>query len=201
MLAFSADVSFWRKQKSLEGLSVRTILTNVLTQSIILLYLFDNETSWMILISSTLGLAIEAWKVTRAVDFEVDIAGGFPFVKFKSKQTSKLVKRTQKYDQIAFKFLSIAVVPLLMGYTVYSVFYMEHKSWYSFVLGTLVGFVYAFGFISMTPQLYINYKLKSVAHVSYLSGRSGMTLKSFLTLFLYADASSNPHIQGPQYCR
>ena len=35
------------------------------------------------------------------------------------------------------------------------------------VLGSLVGAVYTFGFIMMTPQLYINYKLKSVAHMPW----------------------------------
>jgi len=43
----------------------------------------------------------------------------------------------------------------------------EHKSWYSWILGSLVGSVYTFGFISMTPQLFINYKLKSVAHLPW----------------------------------
>lgn len=164
-LAFKNDIQFWRKKKSLEGLSTRTIVTNVLFQSIILLYLFDNETSWMILISSTIGLVIECWKVTRAVDFKVTWNGPLPQISISSKQTSKAVKKTEKYDQIAFKYLSIAIIPLLIGYTIYSVFYLEHKSWWSFILGTLVGFVYAFGFVSMTPQLYINYKLKSVAHM------------------------------------
>lgn len=45
--------------------------------------------------------------------------------------------------------------------------YEKHKSWYSFVVGTAVGFVYTFGFIGMTPQLFINYKLKSVAHMPW----------------------------------
>ena len=31
----------------------------------------------------------------------------------------------------------------------------------------MVGFIYAFGFILMTPQLFINYKLKSVAHLPW----------------------------------
>lgn len=57
--------------------------------------------------------------------------------------------------------------PCFLGYTIYSVLYEEHKGWYSFVISTLVGFVYAFGFISMTPQLFINYKLKSVAHMPW----------------------------------
>ena len=34
-------------------------------------------------------------------------------------------------------------------------------------MNTLVGAVYLFGFITMCPQLYINYKLKSVAHLPW----------------------------------
>lgn len=50
---------------------------------------------------------------------------------------------------------------------IYSLIYQEHKGWYSFILSTLVGFIYMFGFIMMTPQLFINYKLKSVAHIPW----------------------------------
>jgi len=57
--------------------------------------------------------------------------------------------------------------PLLVGYAIYSLIYQEHKGWYSFVISTLTQFVYAFGFIMMTPQLFINYKLKSVAHMPW----------------------------------
>ncbi len=66
---------------------------------------------------------------------------------------------------MAFNYLSYILFPLVICYTIYSVVYEKHKSWYSFIIGTLVGFVYTFGFISMTPQLFINYKLKSVAHM------------------------------------
>ena len=72
--------------------------------------------------------------------------------------------------------------------------YNEHKGWYSFVLGSCYGFLLTFGFIMMTPQvllptltigmssseklsleyavksfmqLFINYKLKSVAHLPW----------------------------------
>lgn len=38
---------------------------------------------------------------------------------------------------------------------------------YSWLLSTLVGAVYTFGFILMCPQLYLNYKLKSVAHLPW----------------------------------
>ena len=44
-----------------------------LVQLVILLYLLDNNenTSWMILAGQGMGLAIEAWKITKAVDIKV----------------------------------------------------------------------------------------------------------------------------------
>ena len=49
------------------------------------------------------------------------------------------------------KYLSYALYPLIAIYTVYSAYYNKHKSWYSFVLNTLVGAIYVYGFILMTP--------------------------------------------------
>ncbi|KNC96940.1 uncharacterized protein SPPG_07763 [Spizellomyces punctatus DAOM BR117] len=165
-LAFKNDIQFWQKRKNMEGLSFRTIVLNVFFQTVIFLYLLDNETSWMVVISSGVGLLIEAWKIQKTVI--VRRKDTFPFVEFIDRvKPSKLVSKTQEYDELAFKYLSYALYPCLAGYAVYSLLYQEHKSWYSYVLGTLVGFVYAFGFITMTPQLFINYKLKSVAHMPW----------------------------------
>jgi hypothetical protein len=50
----------------------------------------------------------------------------------------------------------IQLVPLHRG--VYSLIYDPQRSWRSWVLRTLANGVYMFGFIAMTPQLYINYK-------------------------------------------
>ena len=46
-------------------MEILQIVTNVVVQIIILLYLIDNneQTSWMILASSGIGVLIEAWKV------------------------------------------------------------------------------------------------------------------------------------------
>lgn len=45
--------------------NVGQIVTNVVVQIIILLYLIDNneQTSWMILMGSGMGVLVEAWKV------------------------------------------------------------------------------------------------------------------------------------------
>jgi len=80
---------------------------------------------------------------------------------------------------VAFKYLYMIAVPLLIAYAVYSLVYDTHKSWYSFIITTLVGSVYAYGFLMMVPSLYINYRLKSVAHMP----AKAMTYK-FLNTFI-----------------
>lgn len=42
-------------------------------------------------------------------------------------------------------------------------------SWYSWTINSMVNGVYAFGFLFMLPQLFINYKLKSVAALPWRS--------------------------------
>lgn len=100
--------------------------------------------------------------------------------------------------------MGIVAVPLLAAYAAYSLIYDTHKSWYSFIITTLVGSVYAYGFLMMVcsifpacpsyspllqptltfstsqvPSLYINYRLQSVAHMP----ARAMTYK-FLNTFI-----------------
>mmetsp|Transcript_14208 Transcript_14208/g.36784 ORF Transcript_14208/g.36784 Transcript_14208/m.36784 type:complete len:173 (-) Transcript_14208:57-575(-) len=42
-----------------------------------------------------------------------------------------------------------------------------HRSWWSWLVGAAAKCVYLFGFVGMTPQLFVNYKLKSVAHLPW----------------------------------
>ncbi|KAI8583931.1 hypothetical protein K450DRAFT_220664 [Umbelopsis ramanniana AG] len=172
-LAFKSDISFWRQKQDSAGVSVRTIVVNIFFQIVIFLYLMDNnqETSWMILIGQGFGLLIEVWKVFKALKYEVYRIPGsmIPRIRLQAdaQEISEQESETKKYDEMAYRYLSWIAYPLLAGYALYSLYYDEHKSWYSYVLKTLVGFVYMFGFITMTPQLFINYKLKSIAHMPW----------------------------------
>ncbi|KAI1809411.1 cleft lip and palate transmembrane 1 [Poronia punctata] len=171
-LAFGSDIAHYRKKKDNVGISVRSILANVFMQSVIFLYLVDNSqnTSWMILGSQGIGIIIELWKITTVVDVRMRPAPPGSLVPYRvifedKHKLSETEEKTKEYDQIAFKYMYIAGVPLLIGYAIYSLYYESHKSWYSFVITTLVGSVYAYGFLMMVPSLYINYRLKSVAHM------------------------------------
>ncbi|EGO02122.1 hypothetical protein SERLA73DRAFT_120762 [Serpula lacrymans var. lacrymans S7.3] len=169
MLAFKSDVSHWRHKNELVGVS---IVTNVFVQAIVLLYLIDNntDTSWMILFGSGMGVLVEAWKITKAVDITIISAPPGSLLPYQFDIKDKHVlsedeKKTQEYDKLAFRYVSYFAIPLLAAYTVYSLLYETHRGWYSFVISTLTSFVYMFGFAQLIPQLIINYKLKSVAHM------------------------------------
>lgn len=182
LLAFKNDIQFWNNRKSLEGLSVRSVFFGVFQSLIVLLYVLDNETNFMIRVSCFVGLGIEVWKIQKVVDFKLNkedrIFGILPRLTFSDKG-SYVDSSTKVYDNLAFKYLSWLCFPLLLCFGVYSVYYNEHKGWYSFVLNMLYGFLLTFGFIMMTPQLFINYKLKSVAHLPWRM----MTYK-FLNTFI-----------------
>ncbi|KAL1960030.1 hypothetical protein VTO42DRAFT_202 [Malbranchea cinnamomea] len=174
-LAFKNDIAHWRKKKDAVGTSLRSILGNIFMQTVIFLYLLDNSegTSWMVLAGQGFGIVLEAWKITKTVNVRIRRPSSgsrlsfLPFhIVFEDKhQLSETEKKTKEYDEIAFKYLYIVAVPLLIGYAIYSLVYEEHKSWYSYIIETLVGSVYAYGFLMMVPSLYINYRLKSVAHM------------------------------------
>lgn len=162
LLAFKNDIQFWKNRNSLEGLSVRSVFFSVFQSLIILLYVLDNDTNTLVRISCLVGLGIEVWKIKKVVDIKFENG----WIYFKDKG-SYVHSSTKVYDELAFKYLSWVCFPLLAAYTVYALLYLEHKGWYSFVLGILYGYLLTFGFIMMTPQLFINYKLKSVAHLPW----------------------------------
>ncbi len=52
---------------------------------------------------------------------------------------------TNAHDEQAFRYLGMALAPLFLCYTVYSLLYKDHAGWYSFAISTLAGGVYTFG--------------------------------------------------------
>ncbi|KAK8814234.1 hypothetical protein WA158_008096 [Blastocystis sp. Blastoise] len=177
-LAFKNDIQFWRSRNNMEGLSVRTIFMNCFVNLIVLLYLLNNETSFTIILSNFAGLLIELWKVTKAVNIRFYFKGNKPVLRITDK-ASYGSSKTKEYDQIAMKHLMMILYPLVAGYAIYSLVYETHKNWYSWILTSLTNFVYLFGFISMTPQLFINYKLHSVAHIP-MNAMIYKTLNTFI---------------------
>ncbi|XP_017871778.1 PREDICTED: cleft lip and palate transmembrane protein 1-like protein [Drosophila arizonae] len=165
-LSFKNDVAFWRKKQSYEGLSTRTTLWRAFSQFVIFLYLLDEQTSYLVLIPVGLGTLIELWKCKKILRLH------FTFTSFITRKLQEAEQpepgqlaeqQTQQFDREGMRYLSYLLYPLCLGGAVYSLLYQPHRSWYSWTLNSLVNGVYAFGFLFMLPQLFVNYKLKSVA--------------------------------------
>ncbi|XP_022214977.2 cleft lip and palate transmembrane protein 1-like protein [Drosophila obscura] len=173
-LSFKNDVSFWRQKQSYEGLSTRTTLWRAFSQFVIFLYLLDENTSYLVIVPVGLGTLIELWKSKKILRLELSFSG---FVRRKlEKQTDDeqpngqlAEQQTDQFDRQGMRYLSYLLYPLCLGGAVYSLLYQPHRSWYSWTLNSMVNGVYAFGFLFMLPQLFVNYKLKSVAALPWRS--------------------------------
>lgn len=137
-----------KDSSNVQGLSVKSLYADVGMQFVILLYLLDNDTSVMILMSNALSIVLLVWKITRISD--IYLVDRFPFIRIQESQ-AYAESPTKMYDDYAIDKLTKSMFPCLAAYTVYSLVYCEHKSLYSFVVNTLVGAIYLFGFIKMTP--------------------------------------------------
>ncbi|KNC76476.1 hypothetical protein SARC_11023 [Sphaeroforma arctica JP610] len=88
-------------------------------------------------------------------------------ISFDFGKMQKSEAETEAADIKATRWMMYLLYPLMAGYAVYSLIYDQHHGWYSWLLNTLTGYFYAFGFIAMMPQLFINHRLKSVAHLPW----------------------------------
>ncbi|KAL5965852.1 Cleft lip and palate transmembrane protein 1-like protein [Taenia solium] len=171
-LAFKNDVQFWRNAENTTGISIRTIVWRCVSTSIIFLYLYEEKSSLLVVVPSGISAVIEFWKLCRMAKVSFNLRDGV-FV----GQRSKGEEETDKLDAYFVRRLMYLMVPLCVVGAAYSLLYMPHRSWQSWILQTAVNGVYAFGFLLMTPQLFINYKLKSVANLPWRA----LTYKAFNT--------------------
>ncbi|XP_069898235.1 lipid scramblase CLPTM1L isoform X2 [Dipodomys merriami] len=193
-LAFKNDISFWKKKKSMIGMSTKAgraqessptlvlrasvrpaVLWRCFSTVVIFLFLLDEQTSLLVLVPAGVGAAIELWKVKKALKMTVTWRGLRP--RFQFGTISECERKTEEYDTQAMKYLSYLLYPLCIGGAIYSLLNIKYKSWYSWLINSFVNGVYAFGFLFMLPQLFVNYKMKSVAHLPW----KAFTYKAFNT--------------------
>jgi hypothetical protein len=79
----------------------------------------------------------------------------------------KLYSLTTESDKLATRTLGAVLFPSVAAYALYSLATQEYTGWYSWLVTTASSAVYTLGFVLMTPQLFLNWKLKSVAHLPW----------------------------------
>ena len=161
-LAFKNDVGFWKGRTNVEGLSVRSQWSNFICSTIIFLNIWDSRgtASSIIVVETGVAALLEFWKCWKFIAAK-------RARKKNNEEASEMQKDTDEADAKAMKWLVFAVFPCVVGLSIRSLLYHEHRSWRAWFLRNAANGVYIFGFVAMTPQLYINYKLKSVAHLPW----------------------------------
>ena len=119
------------------------------------------------IVPQTVSILIAAWKCSKAI-------GRMKLMKRSQSESNtsnttldELDRMTVEIDKKATSTLGVIFAPILIAFSMRSLIVDEHHSWYSWFISTASGSVYTFGFILMTPQLFLNYKLKSVAHLPW----------------------------------
>jgi len=189
-LTFKNDVDFWKGNTDLTGLSVRALFLDWMSQVVILLYLIEMDSSLLMTVPTGVGMLIALWKCQRGAGLKLIKVGsggkeekkswynsffgmfGYELSATRLNESSTtgndLAALTEEMDQLATKLLGkYFLLPLVTTYAIYSLMKEHHAGWYSWFITTASSFVYAVGFVLMTPQLFLNYKLKSVAHLPW----------------------------------
>jgi Cleft lip and palate transmembrane protein 1 (CLPTM1) len=171
VLALKNDISFWHSAKTLKGISIRSLFIQLVSNLIITIYLYDENSSLFVLVPQACNTALFLWKIFKASGFVVKYyLYVVPYITYDEKLD---VNRNSNYsvtssaDNEAVMMMVYVLTPLLIGFAFYNLVYNKFVSWYNFLLATSVAAVYGGGFILMIPQLWINYKLKSVSHLPW----------------------------------
>ena len=173
-MAFKDDWKFFSGRKSFRGISVSSLAFSQIRSIIIFLYLLDSDTSYLILFSVGKDIMYNLWKVSKILNMRVEFRAStllqgmvVPTITYTERKasTSEEDRITASYDEFAIQHMCLCLYPAVIGVALYSLISFTYKSWWSWFISSMADSVYFFGFISMTPQLYINYKLKSVAHL------------------------------------
>jgi hypothetical protein len=169
VMAVRTDVSFWAQAKSLRGVSISTLFTQLVSEMVITVYLWDQGASWLVLSPAAAFSAIQLWKVLRALGTDVELRYGcLPCPRSNQAfAASATESHTNVHDSIATRHVMACLAPVIAGFALFSLVRQEHESWTKWALQVAVSLVYGLGFALMTPQLYVNYKLKSVAAMNW----------------------------------
>lgn len=120
---------------------------------------------WMLMVEIIISIGFDLWKALKLASVKVRNDGKFPYIDIVLNKTYS--DTTKRFEMSAAKYINMVMVPLMLGYFGYSYYTKTYKSTYSFILESLVGAIYYFGFLMMAYPVYINYKMKSVAHLPW----------------------------------
>lgn len=197
-LGFSSDITYYNNLKKLDGVYTKYIFFNIFSMFITLIYILLQGANFLVKVELFISFAIEIWKLKKIFKTTFEFNSKFPyFIKLEYKQGFEQEEardyETEAVDMMV-KYLLFPIGVCYLGYRIY--YYSDNiiksnlKSFVIFIIEYIYFLLNVFGFILLTPQIYLNYKLKSVEHLPM----KAMTYKFLNTIIddLYAFAVKSP---------
>lgn len=158
-LALKNDVAHWKRQDHLAGVASSSVYMGAFSSVMSWLYLWDKkeETSSVVVYGAMAATAVELWKAIKV---------------YRMPKTTSVEKKSVSQ---ANKYLLYACIPISIGYAGYSILFRKFSSFKSYGIDVGVFIVYLVEFVQLTPQLFLNYTLKSTA---------AMPVRTFIFRFL-----------------
>ena len=126
----------------MEGLSVRSQWSNFICSTIIFLNIWESRgtASSIIVVETGIAALLELWKCWKFIAAK-------RARKKNNEEASEMQKDTDEADAKAMKWLVFAVFPCVVGLSIRSLLYHEHRSWKAWFLRNAANGVYIFGFV------------------------------------------------------
>ncbi|KAL3312609.1 Cleft lip and palate associated transmembrane protein 1, partial [Cichlidogyrus casuarinus] len=110
-LSLKSDISFWRQDEYLAGNSKRTVIWSCFSETIILLYLYEEKGSLLVTLPMLFKVTVEYWKWFRIT---------------RTRVTTKHIQ-TEQWDYESTRYLYPLLVPLILSTFLYSYLYLPYK--------------------------------------------------------------------------
>jgi hypothetical protein len=190
-LGFASDVSYYKNLKNLDGVYTKHMFFDMFRLVVAGIYVTIEGAHFIVKIELIVGALIEVWKLRKVFSFS--FKKNFPFISFTHKiqfqeESSKDFESEAVSITMKYLFFPVAII-----YLVYRIYYYSHRitsSPFRFVIEYIFFLMNVFGFILMTPQIYLNWKMKSVENMPV----KALTYKFLNTIIddLYAFAVKTP---------
>ena len=170
---FKEDISYYNNLEKLDGVYTKYIFLNIFSVFISFLYNVVQGANFLVIVEVFVGFLIEFWKLKKI--YTISFNKVFPFIHFEYKIKYE-IKEAESYQDIAVSMMiKFLLVPIGIIYLIYRIYYYKSSSLFMFLIEYIFFLLSIFGFILLTPQIYLNYKLQSVEH---------LPLKAFIFKFL-----------------
>eukprot|EP00929_Paragymnodinium_shiwhaense_P105406 TRINITY_DN70401_c0_g1_i1.p1 TRINITY_DN70401_c0_g1~~TRINITY_DN70401_c0_g1_i1.p1 ORF type:complete len:608 (-),score=137.76 TRINITY_DN70401_c0_g1_i1:121-1944(-) len=168
-LAFSNDIQFWRSKTSFEGLSSTSVAMQAGMSIISLLYVIEVRQSKIAMYFIMFRMCLHFWKLSKMTTLKS--SPSFPFVEWVNRQgvSDQMEEMQEVYEdeKKCMRYLMLVLLPIIAIVCGYRLVNHRYRSWYSWIILSLAICSQTAGFVVMTPQVFMNYRLKSVDHLPW----------------------------------